>query len=125
LYDPVDNLGRREKLWERLKFKMQHRKWTTEGWSAAAGEQLARLSQALPTGWCEEQQQAQQQQEQGVHQQSHVGGAFAAFSISNSSSSSSGTGRLDVVSAAAAAAAGQRQAHQQSIAMMQLLQARV
>jgi hypothetical protein len=122
LYDPVDNEGRR-KLWERLKFKMQHRKWTTQA-------QLQRLSQALPAWWEEHEQQQQQQQVQvssyhNQQQQGHVG-SFAVFSSSSSSGSSSGTGgHLDVVSAAVAAAAGQRQAHQQSIAMMQLLQARV
>jgi monolysocardiolipin acyltransferase len=49
LYDPVDNLHRAQSLLERVNFKMQHREWVDKGLAAAKGAKAAaaeRLSAA-------------------------------------------------------------------------------
>lgn len=49
LYDPVDNLHRAQSLLERVSFKMQHREWVDSGLAAAKGAKAAaaaRLSAA-------------------------------------------------------------------------------
>lgn len=41
LYDPVDNLYRAQSLLERVSFKMQHREWVDKGLAAAKGAKAA------------------------------------------------------------------------------------
>ena len=101
LYDPVDNIGR-QPMWERIKFRMQHREWATRGLSAAAAEMLARCS-------------------------SRVGSKEELHGVLAAAAGGGGAGNAGVLMEQQQQTVARRDAYsyQRSVAMMQLLQARV
>jgi hypothetical protein len=121
LYDPLDNANRAASLWERVAFKMQHREWASQGLASAKARLAAAAERSLlavglsgedghvevePAGsvaaalgrWRQLQQQRQQQRPLAWVKEWML---------------QSGRGETEYMS------------RQRSIAMMQLLQARV
>jgi hypothetical protein len=46
LYDPLDNANRAASLWERVAFRMQHREWATQGLASAKSRLVAAAERA-------------------------------------------------------------------------------
>lgn len=46
LYDPLDNANRASSLWERVAFRMQHREWATQGLASAKSRLVAAAERA-------------------------------------------------------------------------------
>jgi hypothetical protein len=102
LYDPVDNIGR-QSMWERIKFRMQHREWATRGLSAGAADMLTRYSSSFSRG-------------EGVD--------GAALAVAAGGGGSAGNA-VALMEQQQAAARRHVYSYQRSVAIMQLLQARV
>lgn len=47
LYDPLDNANRAASLWERVTFRMQHREWATQGVASAKTRLMAAAERSL------------------------------------------------------------------------------
>lgn len=117
LYDPVDNLYRAHSLLERVSFKMQHREWVDRGLAAAKGAKAAAASKLAAAAASLSRAASAEQLQDALEQTVNVEADEQQRPLAVVSKLLSREALCEKAS--------EYYSYQRSVAMMQLLQARV